>query len=217
MKRLGAIFIFIAFLMPFAAAHAALIVTDSPLGPATAVLDTDSGLEWLKLSATQNMSVKQGFAEMEPGEILEGFHYATSSELSCSLLGPHLGLGCHGLGGSKDVPQVQAFLDLFGLHFFETFAYGIQPPDISRQHGWIEGYAEANLAVFFLYPEDVTPVEYDSQLLAVPVDRRPQLQWIVRQAQAVPEPSTLALLGLGVVGLVALRKKGRSRSITAQG
>lgn len=42
----------IALLLPAATVQAALIEVNSPAGPATAVLDTNTGLEWLKLSVT---------------------------------------------------------------------------------------------------------------------------------------------------------------------
>jgi hypothetical protein len=85
MKRLGAIFIFIAFLMLFTAAHATLITSDSSLGPATAVLDTSSGLEWLKVSVTRDMSVNQVLADIVPASVSRTADYAALSMFSTSI------------------------------------------------------------------------------------------------------------------------------------
>lgn len=53
-----------ALSMPFAVAQAALINADTNLGPGTAVIDTSTNLEWLKVSATSGLTPDQVFAEM---------------------------------------------------------------------------------------------------------------------------------------------------------
>ena len=98
MRMLAAI-LFAAF-VPLASAQAALIDMDSPLGSNTAVLDTSTNLEWLKLSATTGQTPDQIFAQTAPGGLLEGYRYATVDELTCGLLGPQLrGGGCVYPGG----------------------------------------------------------------------------------------------------------------------
>jgi hypothetical protein len=171
------------------------------------------------------MSINQVFAAMEPGGSLEGFHYGTFVEFNCRLLAPNIQIGCQFPWSSEDVPKVKAFLDLFGrtfpepTTFFESSVYEVLPLDISRQHGWQEGQAEAYIATFMRSGEPPFRaffVEYDTQKISVTADQ-PQFQWLVREAQAIPEPSTLALLGLGVIALATLRKRGHGRSLTAQG
>ena len=188
-------------------ARAALIEVDSPLGPASAVLDTSSGLEWLKLSGTRNVSVSQAFAGMAPGGAFEGFRYSTQDEFSCGLLAPQTGFGCGNYGASKDVARVRAFLDMFDTGFTETSLYAVMSPERSREFGWVEGYAATFGIRFFYYPDATFPVEYDSQLVGVQVDR-PQTHWLVRQAQEVhdvPEPPMTALLGGGMLLLLLTR------------
>jgi hypothetical protein len=204
MKRLGAIFIFIAFLMPFTAAHATLITADSSLGPATAVLDTSSGLEWLKVSVTRDMSVNQVLADMASGGSLEGFHYATGQELVCGLYAPNIfQTGCVNPNVSQDVARVQAFLDLFGVRSGDNVLYALIYPPTHVTQGYIESFeAQINIK-----PTASSPVEFDSQRFTLSMSQ-PEVHWLVRQAQAVPEPSTLALLGLGVIALATLRKEG---------
>ncbi|RYZ86918.1 MAG: hypothetical protein EOP06_13620 [Proteobacteria bacterium] len=65
--------------IPLATAQAALIDMASPLGSNTAVLDTSTNLEWLKLSATAGQTPDQIFAQSALGGFLEGYRYATVS------------------------------------------------------------------------------------------------------------------------------------------
>jgi hypothetical protein len=203
MKYLGAMLI--ALLMPFAAANATLTTVDSSVGPATAVLDTNTGLEWLKFSVTRNMSINQVFAAMEPGGSLEGFRYSKGSEFPS---------GVRFEIGSSDVATVQAFFALFGIETLfpgpdpnpvVTFSNVDPPGGLNVREGILRTFA---LVVPEL-PGAVPYVEFDSQI--IPVSSRlnePALHWLVAEAQAVPEPSTLALLVLGALAL-AKRRLGR--------
>jgi len=197
----------LASLLSMGHARAALIEVATPLGPASAVLDTSSGLEWLKLSGTRDVSISQAFAGMAPGGAFEGFRYSTQDEFSCGLLAPQTGFGCGNYGASKDVARVRAFLDMFDTGFAETSLYAVMSPERSRESGWNEGYAGVFGMRFFYYPGDAFPVEYDSQLVGVQVDR-PQTHWLVRQTQEVhdvPEPPMTALLGVGMLLLLLSR------------
>lgn len=87
--------ILFATLVPFTAARAALIDVGSPLGQSTAVLDTSTGLVWLKVSATTGETPDQVFVQIASGGLLEGYRYATVTELTCGLFAPQLGrTGC---------------------------------------------------------------------------------------------------------------------------
>jgi hypothetical protein len=196
----------VASLLSLGNARAALIETASSLGPASAVLDTGSGLEWLKLPFTRDLSINQVRAGMAPGGSFEGFRYATQDEFSCGLLAPQTGFGCGDYSASTQEGRVRAFLALFGSGFSETSLYSVFSPERSREFGWLEGYAAAFGIRFFYYAGAPFPVEYDSQLVGVPLDR-PQTHWLVRQAQdvrEVPEPPMPALLGAGLLMLLML-------------
>lgn len=189
-----------ALVLPFAPAQAALISTDSDLGPGTTITDTDTGLEWLKLSATRNLSINQVFAAIEPGGSLNGFRYATGSEFPS---------GFRFSPGNADAARVESFFSLFGIAplfpGFDpdgviTFA-NVDPPDSPDVR-------EGLVRTFVLRTEPTRSVEVDSQI--IPVARaldEPALHWLVRSAQAVPEPSTSAVLGLGLVGMILMRIK----------
>lgn len=59
--------------------------------------DTESGLDWLKLEETYNMSISDVLAKSVPGGILEGWRYATDYEFSV-LVGNYTGVPTGSLG-----------------------------------------------------------------------------------------------------------------------
>ena len=62
--------------------HASLTEVDSPIyGPASLTRDTATGLEWLDLTQTVNLSFNQVSAELGKGGDFEGFRYATLDEI----------------------------------------------------------------------------------------------------------------------------------------
>ena len=73
----------------------------------------------------------------------------------------------------------------------------------------MEGYAAAFGIHFFHYPEARFPVEYDSQLVGVPLDR-PHAHWRVPDAPALgaiyhlSKPPVPALLGASALALLLL-------------
>lgn len=64
------------------AASADLIAVDSEYGPGTITRDTQTGLDWLDVTVTQNRSVTDITAELVPGGEFEGFRYATTDEIA---------------------------------------------------------------------------------------------------------------------------------------
>ncbi|HEX8884991.1 MAG TPA: hypothetical protein VF797_10915 [Noviherbaspirillum sp.] len=209
----------VASVLSLGTARAALIEVATPLGPDSAVFDTASGLEWLKLPLTRNLSINQVRAAMAPGGRFSGFRYSTPEEFSCGLLAPQTGFGCGDYSASTQETRVRAFLAAFGTGFSETSLYSVFSPEESRAFGWIEGYAAAFGIRFFYYPNATFPVEYDSQLVGVPLDR-PQTHWLVRDAPGlraisdVPEPPVTALLGAGALALL-LSTVRRARGMRA--
>lgn len=197
MKRLAAALA--ACLVPMAAAHSALISAGSALGPDTVVQDTDSGLEWLKLSVTANLSIVQVDAELLPTGRFAGFHYASQQELLCSLIAPRLDIGCEpGILGSNRLEAAQSIVALFGG---TGGYYAVDPPERAPER------FGSTLGIF-LFPDDPGfTVELDTQrdFLSPTRLNQPAATWLVRPAQPVPGPGSLALVGLGVLLLARYR------------
>ena len=64
-------------------AQATFIQTSDPrFGVGSGVLDTNTGLEWLKVTFSQGLSANQVLAQLSPGGAFSGFRYATRSEFS---------------------------------------------------------------------------------------------------------------------------------------
>jgi len=191
MKMLSAM-LFAAF-VPLATAQAALIDMDSPLGSNTAVLDTSTNLEWLKLSATAGQTPDQIFAQTVSGGLLEGYRYATANELTCGLLGPQLrGGGCVSTGGLRDVDVALAFMERFGKAFDRIGLF--QPTFLEGSIPQV--YGESWHATQLI---DILLIDVDTQVANLQ-PTRPADHWLVHQ---VPEPSTVLLLLAGLLGVAA--------------
>jgi hypothetical protein len=64
-------------------AQAAFIQTSDPrFGVDSGVLDTNTGLEWLKVTFSQGLSANQVSPQLGLGGVFSGFRYATRSEFS---------------------------------------------------------------------------------------------------------------------------------------
>lgn len=194
MKMLSAM-LFAAF-VPLATAQAALIDRDSPLGPDTAVLDTSTNLEWIKLSATSGQTPDQIFAQTAPGGLLEEYRYASVDELTCGLLGPQLrGGGCVFSGGLRDVDTALAFMERFGKVFDRI---GLFNPRFEGQIPQV--YGESWHATQMT---DVLLIDVDTQMVNLQPTRSAD-HWLVHQ---VPEPSTLALFGIAALVLATRTRR----------
>ena len=188
-----------ALLAPLGVVNAALIDTDSPLGPDTAVLDTATGLEWLKVSATANTTPDQIFTQLAAGGLLQGYRYATANELTCGLLPSQIpGAGCSFGWRTFDIVAVRTFLDRFGTMFDQVVLFQADPPSVSNRFTY---GGRLELTSF----TDVQVVDFDAQQVPLGFGR-PANHWLV---QAVPEPSAFMLFGIGALAL--LRKSRRSK------
>jgi hypothetical protein len=214
MKTIFALLLLIS--LPTFGAHAALITVDSPVGTGTAVLDTASNKEWLKLSLTANLSFNEVAAALEPGGRFEGFRYPGYDELICELLEKNTGLGCNFKWTTYEVAPVDNFLNVFGgkvrdriFHTRSTIIF----TDITEQY--IFGSA------FYYYDEPEPEFEFDTHQVFLSESGSNELatHWLVRNIQYVPkpseklwdtqpapEPSTIMLLGIGIFALTQWRQ-----------
>lgn len=207
MKKIRALMA--ALMMISAAAQAELVTIDSPAGRATAVLDTNTNLEWLKLSASQSLSINQVLAQTATGGRLDTFAYASLAQL-CELTIPNIQLSCAG-GRTEDTARVLAFFSLFNgtlLRIDEGFGTYLQIDQVDA-----ENRMGRSTAFRFFEGPPLPYIETDSQ--AVTLNERtlnqPALHWLVREHQGVPEPETVALLAIGAMLLAVFSRPKQIR------
>ena len=165
--------------------------------------DTDTGLDWLDISATLFLSPSTVVSQMEPGGPLEGFRYATSTEVYTLWMDAGIP-NIPGLTGGNYGPIVDLILM-------------ITPTNASGGERHSAGYAlNPDIPGGYLIP---TLAHYASSFFGFPAGEailstgrdNPYFgSWLVHDTTApVPEPSTWLLFGSGLAGLAAWRRRCR--------
>jgi hypothetical protein len=193
----------LAFIMPLAGANAALIEIDSRFGPLTAVHETESGLDWLKLSVTQNTSINEVFAEMRPAGKFEGFRYASTAEFTGGLVPRNLPT-CS-VCNEAEFAAIRAFHATFlgpGALVVGGF-FAVDPPEVDPRGR--NGIGSISL----LLPNGEHLIDSQGLFLSEQTLNRPNAHWLVKNSQDIPEPKTAALLALGLLALAIQHLKGR--------
>jgi hypothetical protein len=161
--------------------------------------DPDSGLEWLDIQEAWDLSYNEVVAELGSGGQFEGFRYATLAEFE-ALLGD---AGVDTSPGADPLTNFAPIQDLIGL-FGSTVVF-----DDGFQGVTSELYvAGVNIIFSFggngYYCFDCQAGTIDD-VFGLDEPGQPYFgHFLVR---AVPEPSTAMLMGLGLLGLCARRRK----------
>lgn len=213
--------IVVAFLavISFGSAHAGMIsLDDSNFGAGSITLHEETGLEWLDLTATQGRTVDDvlgvdGTNEFAAGGDYFGFRHATFDEV----MGMQAGFGItynlssfdHAVGQQNaSIAAMVDYMDFFGAtgtNEDDVFAFGTIVRDGGDDRALMSIYDNDSSSLFDTgtgYMQDIFFA--NPRNVADPFTG----QFMVRtQATAVSEPSTIALLGLGLVGIATARRK----------
>ena len=180
--------------------------------------DSNTGLDWLDLTATSGKSYDDVESQMNSGLLYEGWRHANRAEVrdfwfDAGGLAPFTGIA---LGDINWVGRLQI---LWGKTY--PFTYTVNgntvQGTIAMTNDVSLACATCNLTVYLLDNIDIS----DSSLgdFAEAQQLNEAYRWqgqapighaLVRNSVvAVPEPTTIALFGLGIAGIAILRRKQR--------
>lgn len=195
-KLLGALLLLVSV-----QAGATLIERDlDSSGDGLITYDSDTGLEWLDLTSTTNQSFDQISARLiDLNDDLYGFRYANSVDLNI------LFFISAGMSASAQFPGETAVNDLISLigttlvssnELKQTRGYYDTGTVVDGKIGWAflsinNIYSSAGVTDYAAFANNQS--NYNGS-------------WLVRAA-SVPEPSTLAIFALGIIGLVSRKFK----------
>ena len=225
-----------AFLMS-SLSNAGLIERDwQSAGDGLITYDESTGLEWLDITATQNRSYNDISSKLGVGLEFAGWQYATGNQyhtLWADTAYNTTNLNLQWYATSNYTPQEKSdlllraatILELTGLSYDSTLSgcvltstskcyrenYGVLA-DSNGSNQWVthldswwntSGITEYSSTNFLLLGTHWTSWNKET------VNSRAG-HWLVREATSVPEPSTLAIFALGMIGLASRRFKKQS-------
>lgn len=213
--RFAAVVATSAIVLVGGAARAALVPMDLiSVGDQLITLDTSTGLEWLDLTATMNLSV-QDIRSGAGAWLANGFAYASTDQVRTLFLNADPGNVVINTGGNPTSPAnlagARSLLDLLGVthpgpsgNEFDILGNGIVgvgEPGVGLAYFAVYGTNSAGTVGYFFVPDGVAPTSFINAEVGSFLVRSP-----------VPEASQAWLFALGLP-LAALGARRRARPL----
>ena len=172
--------------------------------------DTANRLDWLDLTVTRNFSYNNVISRMNSGGTLEGWRYASSSEVVklWEQFGVDLTQGATFRATGEDVAVIQASQYLgstFCAYDCTTFPYGTFGFTEDNDLQYLDGHNM--LGAYYSSPSDITqysPIGASVQSGATNISYAGS--YLVK-VSPVPLPASFWLFGSGILGLVGFNKR----------
>lgn len=219
MRRFWLTFVVLAIAAALApgASNAALISADDAIfGNDSITRDTASGLEWLDLAKSQDMTPGYVSAQLGSGGVFEGWRFATAAEVGTFFNNagiPSEKFNQNSFEIGHAVFDLLALIGILDPTFFnltigfiaDSAVIPSSAPDLGRSAAELHGQIFGPNAQGFASPNTGTGHKDDFHDIAY-------ASFLVREATAVPEPATLVMLGFAIAAASALKRAGRRRS-----
>ena len=178
------------------------------------ITDTQTGLTWLPLTDTINMSFLQVSAQLGPGGEFAGFRYATVAEVEtlwadAGLSGPNLGCNpaavC--LNQSIPTPGAETFTELFGdtwtpIFDFQGMIALTATPYVSPWPGCAgetyKCYLTPEIRIFADGTSEAIVIEALRDYIALPYYG----SWLVEGSSSIPEPKSCWSTAIGAMIII---------------
>jgi len=193
--------------------------------------DTQSGLDWLDLTATVGLSYEEVTQQLGTGELFEGWGVASANQFGTmwdNITGESTGMNgsdqVYGYPQNPSSPIFDQVIDLFGdtndRFYQELFGQGYCEIEVCSTGGlrYSSGYLSDGLAPFLQYTGKIEADERFSSLSDTVSSKELRIKtdaswdngtYLVRATTSVPEPASIALIAFGILGIFLCKKSNK--------
>lgn len=188
--------------------------------------DTATGLDWLDVTKSVNMSYNYVSSQFGTGGAFEGWRYATGNEFN-GLIGAWTGISPSSFGSvSQQDNKIDGLVTLLGdtLATFWLDQYGVPFPSARNETHGIIADSQINMYHWTALIDDYdvaidapdSTIAHYSQYAGDQHDYFTGSYLVRSTTQTVPEPTTIVLMGMGLAGFGLSRRKKKPQQTAKQ-